>query len=37
MITEGMPWAILLPLALMFLIWGVNAGKSEIKKKIVKK
>lgn len=29
MISEGMPWAILLPLAFLFLIWGVARGKKE--------
>jgi hypothetical protein len=31
MIGEGMPWAILLPLALMFLLWGIARGKNEAK------
>ena len=32
MITEGMPWAILLPVAFLFLLWGVARGKKEAEK-----
>lgn len=31
MITEGMPWAILLPVAFLFLLWGIARGKKEAK------
>ena len=31
MIVEGVPWAILLPVALMFLIWGVQTAKNELR------
>jgi hypothetical protein len=31
MISEGMPWAILLPVAFLFLLWGVARGKNEAK------
>lgn len=29
MITEGVPWIILLPLAILFLVWGVRNSKAE--------
>jgi hypothetical protein len=30
MITEGVPWIILLPLAILFLVWGVRNSKAEL-------
>ncbi len=31
MITEGMPWPIVLPITVMALVYGVMASKKEIK------
>lgn len=39
MIVEGMPWQILLPVAALFLFWGVQTAKKELKQvnKLAKK
>jgi hypothetical protein len=30
MMVEGVPWIILLPLAILFLVWGVRNSKAEL-------
>ncbi len=30
MMVEGVPWILLLPIALMFLVWGVQNSKTSL-------
>ncbi|WP_161971775.1 hypothetical protein [Algoriphagus kandeliae] len=30
MIVQGMPWPLVLPVAMLFLIWGIQQGKREL-------
>ena len=37
MITQGMPWPILLPVAFLFLLWGVSRGTREARASVPQK